>query len=65
MEVGISLQQLKDVGKQDSFRRHWPYIDVKAWPGRELHWAWCHPFLSLVLFVTAAIVIVGVFSGGA
>lgn len=38
------------------FRRTWPQLDVERWPGRELHWCWCHPLFTILVVPPVVIV---------
>jgi hypothetical protein len=50
---------LRDLGKGRRFRYHWPQIDTRTWPGRELYWAYTHPAMALLIILVSVIVLGG------
>lgn len=47
--LGPKGTPLTKIGIKDEFP--WVDFDTDGWPGREILWVWCHPILSLWLFL--------------
>jgi hypothetical protein len=52
----MMMSLLADLAIPSAFRARWPNVDTTRWPGRELHWMWCHPIVCAAIVLIPIIV---------
>jgi hypothetical protein len=53
-DVKCSIKMPAGLTRADEFP--WLDLDTKRWPGRELLWVWCHPFVSAVIVIDSLLI---------